>query len=446
MSMFALVDANNMYVSCERVFDPRLAGRPVVVLSSNDGACIARSNEAKALGVQMAQPWFQVRHLVRTAGLIAVSANFELYNDLSSRMMAIAARFAPEQMIYSIDESFLSFDGVGGDLASIGRELRAAVLRETGLPTSVGIGPTMTLAKLANHVAKTAERNPDAYPAGLAQVCNFAALDPVQRDCIFAATQVGEVWGVGRKFNARLVEAGVRTVHDLVRADPAALRRTFSVVLEKTLRELRGTACLGMDDAPMARKQILVSRSFGKSIAQIAGIVEAVSEFASRAAEKLRQQGSVAGALGVFFMTSPYRQHDRQYSVNVTVPLPRPSADTRVLVAAAVAAVRTQFRPGYNYAKAGVMLIDLAPAGRRQGELGLFAGAAPGPGTGADRDQPRLMQAIDKLNRRYGRDSVQIGSAALTAGGDEARSWSARQERRSPRYTTRWEEMPVVRA
>jgi DNA polymerase V len=444
--MFALVDANNMYVSCERVFQPRLVGRPVVVLSSNDGACIARSNEAKALGVQMAQPWFEVRHLVRSAGLIAVSANFELYNDLSSRMMAIAARFAPEQMIYSIDESFLCFEGVSGELVAIGKELRAAVLRETGLPTSVGFGPTMTLAKLANHVAKTADRKPGSYPGALAQVCNLGALHQAQLEPIFAATEVGDVWGVGRKINAKLREAGVHTVLDLVRVDAAALRKKFSVVLEKTLRELRGTACITMDDAPAAKKQILVSRSFGKSVVDMAGIVEAVSEFASRAAEKLRQQGSAAGAIGVFFTTSPFRQNDRQHSVNVTVPLVRPSADTRILVGAALAAVRSQFRSGFHYAKAGVLLIDLCPAAQAQGELALLC-REPKVRAGMDgRDRQELMHAIDKLNRRFGRDSVQIGSVSLASHGDLERSWSTKQDRRSPRYTTRWEEMPVVLA
>jgi len=444
--MFALVDANNMYVSCERVFQPRLVGRPVVVLSSNDGACIARSNEAKALGVQMAQPWFQVKHLVRSAGLVAVSANFELYNDLSSRMMAVAARFAPEQMIYSIDESFLSFEGVGGDLVDIGKELRATVLRETGLPTSVGFGPTMTLAKLANHVAKTADRKPGSYPGHLAKVCNLGTLRQAELERIFAATEVGEVWGVGRKIDAKLKESGVRTVLDLVRTDTAALRKKFSVVLEKTLRELRGTACMTMDDAPVAKKQILVSRSFGKSVTDICGIVEAVSEFASRAAEKLRQQNSVASSIGVFFMTSPFRQNDRQHSVNISVPLVRPSADTRLLVSAAVDAVRCQCRSGFNYAKAGVMLIDLRPAGQQQGELNLFSEAPGSQASGAGQDRTGLMQAIDKLNRRFGRGSVQIGSASLASNDDDERSWSTKQERRSPRYTTRWEEMPVVRA
>jgi DNA polymerase V len=444
--MFALIDANNMYVSCERVFQPRLVGRPVVVLSSNDGACIARSNEAKELGVQMAQPWFQVKHLVRSAGLIAVSANFELYNDLSSRMMAVAARFAPEQMIYSIDESFLSFEGVKGDLVTIGRDLRATVLRETGLPTSVGFGPTMTLAKLANHVAKTADRKPGSYPGHLAQVCNLATMSQTEFDRILEATEVGTVWGVGRKINAKLNEVGVRSVLDLVRVDAAALRKKFSVVLEKTLRELRGTACMTMDDAPAAKKQILVSRSFGKSVTDIAGIVEAISEFASRAAEKLRQQKSVAGSIGIFFMTSPFRQNDRQHSVNFTVPLIQPSADTRLLVSAAVNAVRWQFRSGFNYAKAGVMLIDLSPAGQQQGELDLISETLHSRVGGAGRDRTGLMQAIDKLNRRFGRGSVQIGSASLASNDDDERSWSTKQERRSLRYTTRWEEMPVVRA
>jgi DNA polymerase V len=215
--VFALVDANNMYVSCERVFRPDLIGRPVVVLSSNDGACIARSNEAKDLGVKMAQPWFQVRHLERSAGLIAMSANFELYGDLSNRMMAVVARFAPRQEIYSIDESFLDFSGVRGDRVAIGKSLRATVLRETGLPTSVGFASTKTLAKLANHVAKTADRKPGAYPARLARVCDFGLLNDAELAEILAATEVGNVWGVGRRIGAKLVEQGVRSVLDLVR-------------------------------------------------------------------------------------------------------------------------------------------------------------------------------------------------------------------------------------
>ena len=445
-AVFALVDANNMYVSCERAFAPRLVGLPVVVLSSNDGACIARSNEAKDLGLKMAQPWFQVRHLERSAGLIAVSANFELYGDMSSRMMSVEARYAPRQEVYSIDESFLDFSGVRGDLGSIGRDLRAAVLRETGLPTSVGFGPTKTLAKLANHVAKTADREPGSYPGSLARVCNFGLMNQVELDRVFAATEVGAVWGVGRRIGAKLNEAGVRTVLDLVRCDTVTLRKQFSVVLEKTLLELRGTSCLDLSDAPVARQQILVSRSFGKAVTDVSGIVEAVSEFASRAAEKLRAQDSVAGAVNVFVTTSPFRRNDLQHSPAVTVPLVRPTADSRILVSAAADAVRRQFRSGFNYAKAGVMLLDLQPANQVQGELDLFSMAEKSEPHPKDRARPALMEALDALNMRFGRDSVRLGSSSLASNGAEVRSWSTKQERRTPRYTTRWEEMPMVKA
>jgi DNA polymerase V len=444
--VFALVDANNMYVSCERVFQPRLNGKAVVVLSSNDGACIARSNEAKELGVKMAQPWFQVRHLERSAGLIAVSANFELYSDMSSRMMAVEARYAPRQEVYSIDESFLSFDGVRADLVAVGKDLRAAVLRETGLPTSVGFGATKTLAKLANHVAKTADRKPGSYPGHLAQVCNFGLMSHEELDKVMAATEVAAVWGVGRKINAKLHDGGIRTVLDLLRMDAATLRKQFSVVLEKTLLELRGTSCLDLDEAPAARQQILVSRSFGKSVTEVAGIVEAVSEFVSRAAEKLRAQDSVASAVNVFFLTSPFRPNDRQHSLCVTVPLVRPTSDSRILITAAVEAVRREFRAGYNYSKAGAMLLDLQPASQVQGELDLFSVAeAPEP-HGKDKGRPALMEAMDALNLRFGRDSVRLGSATLASNGAEVRSWSTKQERRTPRYTTRWDAMPLVRA
>ncbi len=443
--MFALVDANNMYVSCERVFAPRLHNRPVVVLSSNDGACIARSNEAKALGVEMAQPWFQVRHLERSAGLLAVSANFELYGDMSSRMMAIEARFAPRQEIYSIDESFLDFEGVRSDLVTIGRELRATVQREVGLPTCVGFGPTKTLAKFANHVAKTTERTPGRYPAHLAQVCDVGAMQQAELEQLFAATEVRSIWGVGKKIAARLNECGVHTVLDLARMDASTVRSRFSVVLEKTLAELRGTSCLSLDDVPSARKQILVSRSFGSAVPDVTGIIEAVSEFATRAAETLRHQASVASAVNVFFMTSPFRKHDRQYQANAIVPLVRPTADTRLLVGAATDAARRLYKNGFNYAKAGVMLMDLQPEGRVQNELDLFA-ELDTPVESVASGRHALMGAMDALNQRFGRDSIRVGSARPPVGkGGEQRHWAAKGERRSPRYTTRWDEVPRVR-
>ena len=442
--MYALIDGNNFYVSCERVFAPALAGRPVVVLSSNDGACIARSNEAKDLGVKMAQPWFQVRHLEKTAGLVAVSANHELYGDMSARMMAIEARYAPRQEIYSIDESFLDFAGVRVDLVATGRHLRAAILQETGLPTSVGFGATKTLAKLANNIGKTADRVPGSYPSHLAQVCDFGRLSPAELDALFAATDVGMVWGIGRRTTEKLKTGGIHTVQDLLRADATTLRRQFSVVMEKTLRELRGTSCLELDDAPAPRQQILVSRSFGTPLVQVDGILEAVSEFASRAAERLRQQGSVAGAIGVFFTTSAFRTNDRQHSVHVTIPLARPTADTAVLMRAAETAVRTQFRAGFRYAKAGAILTDLQAGGHEQGELDLFSTPDDAPPPVAD-PRARLMSALDALNNRFGRDSVRLGSTAMASNGAEVAVWATKQERRSRRFTTRWDEIPLVR-
>ncbi|HSW06901.1 Y-family DNA polymerase [Aquabacterium sp.] len=441
--MFALVDVNNMYVSCERVFRPALQGKPVVVLSNNDGACIARSNEAKDLGVTMAQPWFQVRHLERTAGLIALSANFELYGDMSGRMMTVVAQYAPRQEVYSIDESFLDFDGVRGDLTTLGREMRARVLQWTGLPTSVGFGPTKTLAKLANHIAKMADRQRGNYPAELAQVCHLGEMNDAQRERLFAATEVGSVWGIGRRMTARLNEGGIRTVAELLRADLSTLRKQFSVLLEKTVLELRGTACLSLDDEPAAQQQIMCSRSFGAPATALPGLVEVISQFAARVAEKLRQQRAAAGAVQVFISTSPFRTHDRQHSPSVTLPLLRPTDDTRALIGAAVQALRAMFRPGFNYVKAGVMLVDLQPKGQQQGELDLFSADATPASAAAPHDTAALMATVDALNRRFGRGAVSIGSPHNQVGGG---AHAGKHERRSPRYTTRIDEIPVARA
>lgn len=437
--MFALVDGNNFYVSCERVFRPSLNGRPVIVLSNNDGCAIARSNEAKALGVRMGQPMFQCRDLVEAQGLVALSANFALYGDLSDRMMAIAGQYAPRQEVYSIDESFLCFDGLPrADLAGIGRTLRAHVLRWVGIPTCVGFGPTKTLAKLANHIAKTAERKPGTYPLEYAQVFNLGALDPVERAQALAATPVGEVWGVGPRIEARLVAAGVKTAQDLAASDAKALRREFSVTLEKTVLELQGVRCVDLDDAPADRLQIACTRSFGRPVLELDDLVEAVSEFAGRAAEKLRKQGSAAGSLMVFIRTSPFRAKDAQYSRTVTIPLPRPTSDTRLLTSAAVAGLRGIYAAGFRYAKAGVMLVDLQPDGVQQEELPLDAAAG-------QVEKLRLMKAMDALNARYGRGAVKLGSAGSQVN-ESARRWAMRQERRTPAYTTSWQDIPIARA
>ena len=420
---YALVDGNNFYVSCERVFRPSLSGLPVVVLSNNDGCAIARSNEAKALGIKMGAPWFQIRHLVESDSLVALSANFALYGDISDRMMSLAAGLGPTQEVHKV---------------------RSRILQWVGIPCGIGIGATKTLAKLANHIAKTAERKPGVYPDHLAQVCNLAALAPIELQVVFEATDVGEVWGIGRRISQQLREGGIQTVQDLVRMDPATVRRAWSVVLERTVRELQGMPCIGLDDAPQPKKEIACTRSFGHPVLDLAGLTQAVTEFASRAAEKLRKQHSLASEVMVFIRTSPFRQ-DAQYSRSVVVPLVRPAADTGAIVQAAVLGLRAIYQEGFKYAKAGVMLLELQPDSVLQGELD-WGDTDKGSDTAslaqAD-DKSRLMGALDNINQRFGKGTMKMASAGLEG---DRRVWSMKQERRTPAYTTCWADIPVARA
>jgi DNA polymerase V len=432
--MYALVDGNNFYVSCERVFRPSLNGRPVVVLSNNDGCAIARSNEAKALGIKMGAPWFQIRDLAESDGLIALSANFALYGDLSDRMMSLAAGLGPRQEIYSIDESFIDLTGVPGNMTERSHTIRSRILQWVGIPCGIGIGSTKTLAKLANHIAKTAERKPGSYPEHLAQVCDLSALTKAELDAIMAATAVNEVWGVGRQISKQLNEGGITTVLELRQLDPAMVRGRWSVVLERTVRELQGTPCVELEHAPAPKQEIACTRSFGHPVTDLNDLNEAVTEFACRAAVKLRKQNSLVGQVLVFIRTSPFRK-DAQYSRSTTIPLRRPSADTALIVGAALAGLRGIYRPGFKYAKAGVMLLDLQSDTVDQWELDLQDEDAP--------DRGKLMTTLDGLNQRYGRGTVLMASAGLA--GDK-RAWAMKQERRTPGYTTCWADMQVARA
>ncbi|NDD12105.1 MAG: Y-family DNA polymerase [Betaproteobacteria bacterium] len=463
--MYALVDGNNFYVSCERVFRPSLNTRPVVVLSNNDGCAIARSNEAKALGIAMGAPWFKIRHFEESQGLVALSANFALYGDMSQRMMSLVAGLGHRQEVYSIDESFVDLSGIRGDLVDRCRRMRARVLGWTGLPTSIGLGPTKTLAKLANHIAKTAERKPGSYPDHWAQVCHLGAVSPKELALAMSTTEVREVWGVGPRIARQLAEAGVHTVQDLQQLDPASVRRRWSVMLERTVRELQGVSCISLDDAPPPKQQIACTRSFGQPVLALWELEEAVTTFASRAAEKLRQQHSCAAQVLCFIRTSPFRD-DPPYARSVLVPLSRPSHDTVCIVQAALLGLRSIYRSGYRYAKAGVMLVDLSDARIAQGELAFWPHAEEAWATGAQRSQGArdgLMQALDTLNRRYGRGTVVLASSgvvshapafnapnAMVSSRDPSkgasRHWLMKQERKTPRYTTRIDEIPVARA
>ena len=431
--MYAVVDGNNFYVSCERAFRPSLKSRPVVVLSNNDGCAVARSNEAKALGIKMGQPWFECRELAEVHGVVALSANFTLYGDMSDRMMCIAAGLGHTQEVYSIDECFLDMAGIRGDLVARGQAMRQRILQCIGIPTGIGMGRTKTLAKLANYVAKTADRKPGVYPAELARVCNLEALPASDLEAVLAATEVGEVWGIGRRIGKQLQEQGITNVLQLVQLDPATVRRRWSVVLERTVRELQGQACISLEDAPQPKQEIAFTRSFGQPVRDLDALCQAVTEFASGAAFKLRRQNGRAGQISVFIHTSPFRPPP-QYSRSVTVPLRRPSADTQSLVGAALLGLRAIYRPGFDYIKAGVMLRELQSNDFEQVELELESEPAA---------RGELMQSLDNLNDRFGRGTVTLGSAGTKG---EGRAWAMKQRLLTPAYTTRWADLPVARA
>ncbi len=412
--MFALVDCNNFYVSCERLFRPDLAGRPVMVLSNNDGAVVSRSNEVKALGIGMGQPYFQLQEQVRRHRIEVFSSNYALYGDISSRVMLVLAEAAPAIEVYSIDEAFLDVGWLPqAERLPWAQALRARVLQWVGVPVGVGIAPTKTLAKLANFAAKK-------WPA-TGGVVDLA--DPARQQRLLQRVPVGDVWGVGRRLSGRLEAMRIRSAWDLARAEPKLIGRQFSSMLGRTVLELRGEVCFGLCDGPPPKQQILCSRSFGERLHALPPLREAISSFTTRAAEKLRRQGCEAGMLQVFVRTGQFNPHEPQYSRGHCIALPRPTADTRVLVAAALAGLERIYLPGYAYAKAGVALMQLAPVRGRQEDL-----FAPTARPGAE----RLMQTLDQINARQGRDTVFLASSGVQRG------WAMKQALRSPAYTTQW--------
>jgi DNA polymerase V len=435
--MYALVDGNNFYVSCERVFRPSLLCRPVVVLSNNDGCAIARSNEAKALGIRMGHPWFQIQSEFSEAGVIALSANFTLYGDLSNRMMGIAAGMGPEQEIYSIDESFIGLSGMTGDLTARAHAVRERILKWIGIPTGIGIGSTKTLAKLANHIAKTADRKPGVYPKEFARVCNLATLPSSDIDALFAATDVGEVWGIGSRLSKQLKELGICSVLDAARLDPSTVRQRWSVTVERTVRELQGQSCIALEEVAINKKEIACTRSFGQAVLDLVGLQQAVTEFTSRAAEKLRKQNSLANRVLVFIHTSPFRKNDPQYSNSMVVPLPHASASTSTLLHASLLGLRAIFRAGFRYTKAGVLLLDLQDDSLEQHAFDFSEARTV---TAPVRSE-KTMSALDGINAKFGRGTVRFSSAGAQ---NVARSWEMKQERRTPHYTTQWADLPVA--
>lgn len=421
----ALVDVNNCYVSCERVFRPDLEGVPIVVLSNNDGCVVARSAEVKALGVPMGIPWFQLKDLAKQYGILAFSSNYALYGDMSNRFHGVLAQFSSDQEIYSIDESFLDLSEFRHqNLTAYAQEIRQRVKRWVGLPVCVGIGPSKTLAKLANHVAK---KRPQWN-----SVCDLTTLPQNDLDALLAEIAVNEVWGVGRRHTAALAERGIASVRDLRDADPGRIRKQFSVVLERTVQELRGVSCLEMEDIAPAKQQIMSSRSFGQAIITLDELGEAVTLHTTRATEKLRSQGSVAGAIQVFLQTNRFKPKEPQYNPGITVPLAHATNDTLQLAQAALAGLKRIYRPGYCYAKAGINLMDISPMNRAP--VDLFADIEH------NERRTALMTMLDAVNRRFGSNTLGPGVAGLGA----ARSWSMKRGNKTPSYTTDWGDLPQV--
>lgn len=418
MGVLALVDCNNFYASCERLFQPRLKGQPVVVLSNNDGCVIARSNEAKALGVGMGDPWHLNKQKFEKHGVIVRSSNYTLYGDISGRVVSVLREFSPQLEVYSIDEAFLSFDGFA-DLAGHARALRSRVLQWTGIPVSVGIAPTKMLAKAANRVAKKAA-DCDGVHALLSEAEQTRALEG------FALT---DLWGIAERLAARLGEIGIRTPLQLRDADPSLVRERMGVVIERMVLELRGVPTQSLTLTTPANKTILASRSFGRAVVERQELEESICTHVARAAEKLRRQNLVAGAVMVFVTTNKFKTEDRQYAASRTVELSVASADTMTLSNAALTAAARLWRPGYRYKKAGITLLALGQSHNVQSDLWCQA------------DTPKskaLMRVLDAINAEHGRDTLKLAASGIERG------WGLRSGQRSPHYTTDWDDLLKV--
>jgi len=361
MKSIAIIDVNNFYVSCERVFNPKLENKPVVVLSNNDGCAISRSNEAKALGIKMGTPWFKFKEFAKQGNVTALSSNYTLYLDMSHRVMTLLSKFSPDQEVYSIDESFLDLTSFKSkDLIQYSQQIKTKIKQWTGLPVSIGIGSTKTLSKLANHIAK---KN-----SSFKGVCNLNVMDQDTLETWMSHIQVNEVWGVGRSLALKLNQLGIISVLDLKLADPDYIRQQFSIVLEKTVRELNGVICMELKDIAEPNKEIMVSRSFGRRVKDKQELIEAVTAYTSRAAERMRKQESVATSLYIYIRTSPH-DDKKQYANGINIPLFQPTDDSMALTNAALLGLDYIYREGFDYQKAGVTLCNLTSKDKMQGNL-----------------------------------------------------------------------------
>jgi DNA polymerase V len=418
---FGLVDCNNFYASCERVFQPSLNGRPLVVLSNNDGCVVARSQEAKALGIAMGVPLFKIRDIIKRNEVAVRSSNYALYGDLSERVMSILAASAPRHEIYSIDECFLDLDRMPAkDLTAWCRKLRGRAKRWTGIPVSVGIGTTKTLSKIANKLAKSSAR-----ADGVIDLAGH----PEWVEPALSKTPVGDVWGIGFRWSKMLSERGITTALDLRNAQDGWIRQRMGVVGLRTVHELRGISCHDLDTQPAPKKTTCCSRTFGSAVTNKDQVRDSIVSFAERAAEKIRHSDQVCGSMQVFITTDPFDTSAPQRSASASSTFMSPTADSRAVVAAAIGIFERIWRDGFAWRKAGVLLLDLSSADDIQPTL--FTNRIAG--------SDALMKAVGRINDRYGRGAIGLGLAAKDA------EWRMRQGQLSPHYTTRWKEIPKVR-
>ncbi len=418
--MFALVDCNNFYASCERVFNPKMEGKPIVVLSNNDGCVIARSNEAKAVGVPMGAPAFEYEEMFAKNKVQVFSSNYALYGDMSDRVMQVLSRFTPEIEIYSIDEAFLDLTTFTlYDIEKYCANIRNTVKQETGIPVSIGIAPTKTLAKLANKYAKKRKKDIGVHLLRTTEQLKEALTN----------SEIGDVWGIGGQYTKFLKKHNINTAFDFTLANEQWVRKNLNVTGLKTLKELKGTPCYHLEQTPPAKKGICTSRSFGALVKDYGLLEESVATFASRCSEKLRKQHSVASVLQVFVHTNPFREQDAQYFNSKSITLPVPTNVSFELAKAAIMGLKIIYRKGYNFKKAGVIVTGIVP--EQSVQLNIFEN----PKFAKNKS---VMQSIDKINRTMGRDKVRLSVMGFD------RKWKLRQEKKSPCYTTRWSELLTI--
>lgn len=419
----ALIDCNNFYVSCERLFRPDLEGKPVVILSNNDGCVVSRSQEVKDLGVAMAAPWFMLKDIAKKHGIVAFSSNYTLYADISNRVMKLLSQFSPDSEVYSIDECFLDLTGMS-DPSARARLMRSRVGQCVGIPVCAGIAQSKTLAKLANHVAKKQPR--------FGGVCNFNEMEQTELDHTLENLDAANVWGVGRNSTPRLQRMGIRSAQDLKCADASRIRAEFGITMVRTVAELNGQSCDALHAVTPDKKQIVCSRSFGTQISRLSELEQAVIAYASRAAEKLRKQKSQANFVQVYLRTNPHNASAPQYHPVLTLPLPEPSSDTRALCGAALAALRSIYRDGYAYQKTGVTLLGIVSSADRPRTL--FED------TDATEKSNALMATLDAVNRRMGSGTLRL------LGEGYKKEWAMKRGNMSHRYTTELDEIAVATA